>query len=345
MQRMPTKKIAIYALTSQGVSVAKRLASKLPGTLYASRRLEAEGAMPFDSLPHLIAATFNAFEGHVFVAAAGIVVRCIAPHLQSKETDPAVVCLDQAGQYAISLLSGHLGGANELAVQCARAVGGKPVITTATDTAGVLSVDVLAEAKGLAIGNIERVKVVNMALLEGQPVQLHDPEDWLGLAWDTSFNGVTGLDEWDDSLPGIWVSWHSEHPEGSLTLHPRVLHLGVGCRRDITAYEILDHVHQVFRKQGFAMQSIASLGSVEAKRNEAGLLEAAEEFGVEPVFYSTAQLAAIDVPTPSDRVQAHMGVPSVAEASALLATHGGELIVTKEKTSTVTLAVARSNRA
>ena len=105
------------------------------------------------------------------------------------------------------------------------------------------------------------------------------------------------------------------------------------------------HVHEVFKRNNFSMESIASVGSVEAKRNEAGLLEAAEEFGVEPVFYSTAQLAAIDVPTPSDRVLAHMGVPSVAEASALLATHGGELIVPKEKTATVTLAVARSSRA
>ncbi|MCJ2166163.1 MULTISPECIES: cobalamin biosynthesis protein [unclassified Pseudodesulfovibrio] len=342
---MSVKKIAVYALTSQGVSVARRLASKLSGTLYVSRRLESEDAVPFDSLPHLISATFNAFEGHVFVAAAGIVVRCIAPHLQSKETDPAVVCLDQHGKYSISLLSGHLGGANELAVQCARAVGGEPVITTATDTAGVLSVDTLAESKELVIGNIERVKVVNMALLEGLPVQLYDPEDWLGLAWDASFTGVAGAEEWDRSLPGIWVSWHNDSPEGSLALFPRVLHMGIGCRLNVTEEEILDHVHEVFERKNLALKSIASLGSVEAKRHEAGLLAAAEKFGVEPVFYSTAQLASIDAPTPSDRVQRHMGVPSVAEASAMLAAHGGELIVAKEKTATVTLAVTRSNRA
>jgi len=342
---MSVKKIAIYALTSQGLTLAGLLAAKLGGTVYATRRLDPETAMPFDSLSDLMAATFNAFDGHVFVAAAGIVVRSIAPHLQSKETDPAVVCLDQSGRYAVSLLSGHLGGANELARQCARAVGGHPVITTATDSAGVLSVDVLAQQKGLSIGNIERVKTVNMALLEGQTVQLHDPEDWLGLAWDTSFESVADAEAWDASRPGIWVSWHADRPEDALALHPRMLHLGIGCRRYISVYEILDHVHQVFRRHNLSMESIASIGSVEAKRNEAGLLEAAEQFGVEPVFYSTAQLAAIDVPTPSDRVQAHMGVPSVAEASALLASHGGQLIVTKEKTSTVTLSIARSSGA
>ncbi|WP_319583145.1 cobalt-precorrin 5A hydrolase [uncultured Pseudodesulfovibrio sp.] len=342
---MPAKKIAIYTLTSQGLTVGRRLAARLPGTLYASKNLEAEDAISFESLKTLISATFNAFDGHIFVAAAGIVVRCIAPHLQSKETDPAVVCMDQTGLFAISLLSGHLGGANELADRCARIMGGQSVITTATDTAGVLSIDSLAMAKGLAIGTIGKVKDVNMALLEDRTVQLYDPEDWLGLAWNAGFEGKVGYGDWNDSKPGIWVSWHNDAPEGSLALHPRVLHLGIGCRRDITTYEILDHVYMVFKKYGFSMESIASVGSVEAKRDEAGLLEAAEEFGVEPVFYSTAQLAAVDAPTPSDRVQAHMGVPSVAEASALLASHGGELVVTKEKTNTVTLAVARSNRA
>ncbi len=345
MKRMPAKKIAVYALTSQGLAVGRLLAARLHGTLYASKPLEAEGAIPFESLKYLVSATFNAFDGHVFVAAAGIVVRCIAPHLQSKETDPAVVCMDQAGLFAISLLSGHLGGANELADRCARTMGGQSVITTATDSAGVLSIDSLAMAKGLAIGNISKIKDVNMALLENRIVQVYDPEDWLGLAWHAGFEGRAGYEDWNEASPGIWVSWHNDAPEGSLPLHPRMLHLGIGCRRDITTYEILDHVHMVFKKYGLAMESIASVGSVEAKRNEAGLLEAAEEFGVDPVFYTTAQLAAVDAPTPSDRVQQHMGVPSVAEASAMLASHGGGLLVSKEKTSTVTLAVARSNRA
>lgn len=342
---MYAKKNAIYALTSQGLVLAERLAARIDGTIYASSRLMPENATPFDSLSELVSATFHAFDGHVFVAAAGIVVRCIAPHLQSKETDPAVVCLDQAGEYSISLLSGHLGGANELAERCARAVGGTPVITTATDSVGILSVDSLAMSKGLVIGDIARIKTVNMALLEGQMVQLYDPEDWLGLAWDTSFAGVARKEEWDPERPGIWVTWHDDCPEGALALHPRVLYLGVGCRRDVSVYEILDHIGNIFREYHLAMESIASLGSVEAKRDEAGLLEAASEFAVEPVFFTTTQLAAVNVPNPSERVQQHMNVPSVAEASALRASHGGELIVPKKKTSSVTLAIARSSRA
>lgn len=212
------------------------------------------------------------------------------PHLQSKETDPAVVCLDQEGQYAISLLAGHLGGANELSTQCARVLGGQPVITTATDSVGVLSIDMLAQSQGLVIDDISRVKFVNIALLEGMTVQLHDPEDWLGLAWDMSFEGISDPADWDRNRPGIWVTWHDDCPQGALCLHPRMLHLGVGCRLDVTKEEILDHVYSVFKEKGLALKSIASLGSVEAKRHEAGLLEAAHDFGVDPVFTQLSSL-------------------------------------------------------
>ena len=115
----------------------------------------------------LSAETFPLYRQHVFIAAAGIVVRAIAPHLRSKRVDPAVVALDQRGKHVVSLLSGHLGGANRLAEEVAAITGGVPVVTTATDTEGVVSIDLLAEEKGLVLSNPEAVKGVNMALLQG----------------------------------------------------------------------------------------------------------------------------------------------------------------------------------
>jgi len=336
-------KIALYALTRQGLKLAKKLAVDLGGTVYATRRLAEGSIRPFDSLPKLLAGTFSQYDGHVFIAAAGIVIRCISPHLESKETDPAVVCLDQEGRFAVSLLSGHLGGANELTLQCAKSVGGQPVVTTATDSAGVPSLDMLAAAKGLVIGNIEQVKVVNGALLDKGIVQIFDPEDSLDLAGNELFSSVARRDDWGKGRPGVWVSWKEDCPDdNALRLYPKVLHLGMGCRRGIPVDEILEHVRSVFDAKGLAVKSIASLGSVEAKRDEAGLLEAARELGVEPVFYSTEKLGSVVVPTPSKMVLVHMAVPSVAEASAMLSSGHGELIITKQKTKTVTLAVARS---
>ena len=335
--------IAFYSLTRRGLDLAQGLADELGGTVYALRRhAEDTGAHPFDSLPELVNETFDRHPSHVFVAAAGIVVRCIAPHLRDKAHDPAVVCLDQEGRFAVSLLSGHLGGGNDLAVRCAAALGGQAVITTATDGAGLPSLDVLAAERDMAIGNPGRVKTVNGALLDNRPVQVFDPAGALGLAGDDRFVEVFGPGGWKTGEPGVWVSVHDDCPDSdALWLFPRVLMLGVGCRLGVKKEEILSHIRTVFDDLGFSMDAIGGLATVEAKRGEAGLLEAAADLGVKPIFYSTEKLEAVSVPNPSGAVFARMGVSSVCEAAALLLSDGGELLVEKVKTPTVTLAVAR----
>ena len=176
------KKTAVYALTPQGAKLGKILSEQMDGDLFLPDRMAGScGAAAFDSLLDVVSEYFSNYAGHVFIAAAGIVVRAIAPHLQSKVHDPAVVVLDHEGRYCISLLSGHLGGANELAVEVARITGGEAVITTATDTAGLPSMDLLAKDKDLVIANLNAVKRVNMAILSGGKVRIFDPEDRLGL--------------------------------------------------------------------------------------------------------------------------------------------------------------------
>ena len=338
--------IAIYALTRQGLKLAKHLAVDLGGTIYATRRfVDGSGIHSFDSLPTLVSETFSQYTGHVFITATGIAVRCIAPHLESKETDPAVVCLDQEGRFAVSLLSGHLGGGNELATQCAKSVGGQPVVTTATDSAGVPSMDMLAAAKGLSIGNIDRVKVVNGALLDKRAVQIFDPEDRLDLDDSPEFVLVVKREDWETGRPGVWVSWREDCPdEMALRLYPRVLMLGVGCRRGVGKEEIFAHIQAVFEAAGLSFRSVDGLASIDAKSDEVGLLEAAAELGVEPTFFTKERLDAVDAPNPSGAVLRRMGVASVSEASAILLSDGGELLVEKTKTKTVTLAVARMRK-
>lgn len=339
---LETGTIVIYALTRQGLALAERLAAGLGGEVHCLRRLAGEGLVAFDSLPDHVAKTFGRFHGHVFVTAAGIAVRCIAPHLRGKDRDPAVVCMDQEGRHAVSLLSGHLGGANDLAVRCAGVTGGAPVITTATDSAGLPSVDVLAAARNMAIGNMERVKVVNGALLDGRTVQVFDPDDRLGAAGEPWADLIGDAGDWRTGEPGVWVSVRDDCPDGdALWLYPRELMLGVGCRRGVGADEIYAHLREVFDAAGLSMDAIGGLASVEDKRDEPGLLAVADELGVTPVFYPKDKLDAVDAPNPSGTVLRRMGVGSVSEASAMLLADGGELIVEKTKTRTVTLAVAR----
>ena len=293
-----------------------------------------------------MAETFSRYRRHVFVAAAGIVVRAIAPHLLSKDRDPAVVVLDTEGRFAVSLLSGHLGGANDLAQEAARITGGVPVITTATDTAGVESWDLLAARRGMAIADLGAVKTLNMAALTRETVTVCDPEDRLGLRSRENLNASLAFAESADDLPGdrpsVQVTWRESPPafETRLVLHPRCLAAGVGCNRGTSGAEILDLIRSVFHRHGLAMASLAGLASIEAKRDEPGIREAADALGVAVEFYPAEILGCVKVPNPSATVRRHMGVESVCEAAALTRAGGKHLLVPKARSRNATLAVA-----
>jgi len=339
---------AIYALTPQGARLGRTLADKLRGDLFLPARLAgSHEAIPFDHLLDVVAKNFCLFPRHIFIAATGIVVRAIESHLESKDRDPAVVVLDQEGEYVISLLSGHLGGANELAHKVAQLTGGNAVITTATDTAGVPAFDVLAKERNLSIANLKAVKSVNMALLSGEPVQVFDPEDRLGLK-DQEQTGfevewVENRDQWISGYAGVWVTWKSTDPgseTGRLILHPKSLVAGVGCNRGTGRQEILDLIINIFRKSSLSLKSLKCITTIEAKKNEPGLLKAARELDVPLLFAGQSELKSIKVPHPSNMVKKHMGVPSVCEATAILKSKGGRLLIPKTKSPNATLAVA-----
>ena len=342
------KKIAIYALTPQGAVLGRRMADQLDADLFLPARLaESHGAISFDRLLEMVAKSFFLYPRHVFIAAAGIVVRAIAPHLKSKDRDPAVIVLDQKGEYIISLLSGHLGGANELTRKVAQLTGGKAVITTATDTAGVPAIDVLAMERNLVIANLKAVKSINMAILRGDPVQVFDPDDRLCLKnqEQAGFNieEIENKGQWVTERAGVWVTWKIKKPDPGmrqLVLHPKCLIAGMGCNRGTDSHEILDLITSTFRINDLAVKSLKCLATIEAKRDETGLAEAASKLGVPLMFASPLEIKSIEVPNPSKMVKKHMGVSSVCEATALLKSGGGNLLVAKTKTRNATLAVA-----
>lgn len=336
---------AVYALTPAGAALGRMLAGRLPGRLFMPARLAEEPDEGFDRLGIHLAQSWSAFEGLVMVCAAGIVVRAVAPLLQGKDRDPGVVVLDQAGRHVISLLSGHLGGANELARRVAELTGGTAVLTTATDTAGLPAIDLLARNANLAIGNLPAVRHVSAALLAGGIVPVFDPEDRLGLAGRPElaahFRPVGDPAEIAGAPAAALVDWRGrETPAGHLRLHPRALAVGLGCRRGTSAEEILSALRELFAARGLALQSIRGLASIEAKKDEPGLTAAALELGLPLTFYPADQLGAVAVPTPSERVKQHMGVPGVCEAAALILARSTRLVVPKTIAGRVTLAVA-----
>lgn len=344
--------VAVYAVTRTGARLGRELAEALGGELFLPRRMADEpGVRLFDSLPDCLAETFPAFRGHVFVCAAGIAVRAIAPHLRSKALDPAVVVLDETGRFAVSLLSGHLGGANDLALTIAETVGATPVVTTATDNAEAPAVDLLARRRGLAVADASKIRHVSSALLEGRRVALFDPEDRLGARDDPAlaahFEHVSDPGLLDQDQPSVWAHWklppQTLRAGKLLALHPRVLSAGIGCRRDAAKDEILAALRAVLSQRSLAPAGLGCLASIDLKADEPGLVAAAHELGLELRTFPATELDRVETPGSSQRVKNKVGTASVSEASALLAAGpGARLLVPKHILGNVTVAVALS---
>jgi cobalt-precorrin 5A hydrolase len=341
-------RIAVWAITPNGAALASTIAGCMPrADLFVSTPLSAEvsGAATFDRLADAVAANFSAYRGHVFIMSTGIVVRMIAPHLRHKTSDPAVVVVDEGGRHAISLVSGHIGGANRLAAAVAEAVGAEPVITTATDIQGVPAIDLIAGRRHLAIENPGAIKHVNMALLTGSRIVVHDPYGWLESALPTKH--VTrvavnpeGLDPGDaaisvdDTRRDLSPRW--------LRLRPPALIAGMGCNRNTPGSEIKQLLSEVLEHHRLAAGSLAGLATIDIKRDEPGLIALAEELALPLTFFTKEQLNRVrGVASPSARVKKHVGVESVCEAAAILGSDNGRLIVPKQRTKNVTVAIAR----
>ncbi len=348
MSRAP-QSLALYALTPAGAELARSLARAWPQArlfLRAGLAQPAAGEQAFERLSQALAANFAAFGGHVVFAAAGIVVRALSPLLRHKALDPAVVVADQEGRFAVSLLAGHLGGANDLAREVAAVLGGQAVITTATDAAGLPSLEVLSGELGMAVENLPALAGLSMALLEGRAVPVCDPGGWLWpaleSAWPGRFRSV-GEDQAASLVdePLAWVGWRTlEAPPGWLVLRPACLALGLGCNRGTPADEMEDFLRRGLAEAGISPASLACLASVEAKRDEPGLLELARRLDLPCRFFGVDELAAAEAPNPSEVVAKHMGVASVCEAAALLAAGSRRLLMNKRKGPNTTMAAA-----
>lgn len=336
--------MAVYALTAQGARLAASLADQLHATLHLPSRLATQHpkASCFDSLPCLLRERFHHCPAHIFVAASGIVVRLIAPLLASKDRDPAVLVLDPQGRHVVSLLSGHLGGANALARRVAALTQGQAVITTATDNAGAPCIELLALESGLALENLPASRHVNTALAEHRRVMLHDPGGWLRI--DTSARGFFSFVDSLEAAQVLVTYLALPETEGKLLLRPPCLCVGVGCRKGASRESVLAAIEHVFRERGLALASIHALASVEAKTAEAGLLEAATTIHRPIHFFPASALNTVPTPNPSARVARAVGTPGVCEAAALILAGSDELLIEKTIHSGVTIAVSKRSR-
>ena len=341
-------KLAVWAITPKGADLAAKLAKGLQNTdLHLSANLKKPPApsSTFNKLSDALQNCFNRYHGHIFIMSSGIVVRLIAPLIKSKINDPAVVVVDEIGRHAISLLSGHIGGANDLAKKIARFIGAEPVITTATDANDLPAIDVLAQKNDLFIENPGAIKSINMALLTGQKINIHDPLGILSNTLSISnllINSGSEEKQFDKNTPGIYIDDQKvDLWPNILVLRPRTLVAGIGCNRNTTMEEMRLFLGETLNRFSLAPGSLACIASIDLKKDEPGLTALAKELELPLRFFDKKELNRVkNIKTPSDMVEKHTGVKSVCEAAAILAAKQGKLIVPKQTTRNVTVAIA-----
>ncbi len=337
------------ALTRTGAATARRLADGLPGCrAWVPQRYALPGTHGFEGpVADLLARLWPSSQGFFLVMAAGIAVRSIAGLLEDKTRDPAVVVLDPEGRFAVPILSGHLGGANNLARRAAGILGGTPVLTTATDALGRPAVEVWAEQRGFGWEPREGLVAANAALANGGPLGAWADPEAGGLALLAGLRNHLDLATEDQEeargFPGVLLAATPRlRPElkPALFLRPPCLSAGVGCRRAADPEEVLRGVRSALERAGWSPRSISVLATVDAKAGEPAVCRLAEALGVPLRVFSAGELERVRVPTPSERVRRAVGTPSVAEAAALAAAPGSRLVLPKVKGPSWTLALA-----
>ena len=388
-------RIYVMAFTAAGLKTAERLSGifsqqknaearffaparimEAADDLEASAAARASGepaeppAFSSSSLVEFTSLAFAEADHIIYIGAAGIAVRAIAPHLKSKDTDPGVIVMDEKAAYVIPILSGHIGGANALALDMARALGAQAVITTATDVNGVIAIDSWAMQNHMKIDRIGNIKHISSAVLENRRIKLYTQcrgkfavlksEELKAL-----YEGFEAADSLDSSNPSessgsdvplvvitdsqsLIEDVRKRFPE-ALVLIPCVTFAGMGCRKDIDFLPAKELFDQALTELDLDVRAIRSLNSVDLKKDEKALLMLAEKYGIEFKTFSAEELMEAELHTDAEMSHSELvsrvaGAGNVCERAAVMGAAGSEygieLIMKKTKRNGVTIAVS-----
>ena len=358
---MYAKGIAVVAITRRGVETALKIKEALDkvdlnSTVYAPKKYSQNGVVALDKkLGDFIKDTYSTMDALVAVTATGIVIRAVAPLLESKLTDPAVVGVDATGKFVISLLSGHYGGANELARTIAKGINATPVITTASDVTGKMSVDEIAKNLHLTIQNPESLVAVNAAIVNGDRLIIvltgdaKIPTDELScFEIKKAENGVQALEIVNDYDAGVIITQEplsiAKFVKPFTILKTKTTVVGLGARKDSTADSIIEAVDTSLKRIHIPLERVKCFATVDIKKTSKPMVEAVERLGLPLEFLSVDALRSVnqsDLSPDSAMVQEKIGVGGVCERAALIAAgKNSKLILKKVKLNGVTVAVA-----
>lgn len=337
---------AIISVSSAGISLAQTIASEIPGetsifTSGLSSTDPPKGVSAIPSIAALIAESFTRYDAWIFIGAMGICIRSIAPYISDKKKDPAVVNVDSTGRYVISVLSGHIGGANELTRLVASAIGGEPIVTTQSDCMGLWALDTLADSYGW--------KAVTNTGSMNRPISLFVSGARTALVLETAGKGEDFMER--THPPHVTVFSSFEQVDQSdfelllvvsprfLTSHlpmicyfPPVLSIGIGCRRLCKPDGIPEYIFAQMHRLGYAPEAIGHIATIDIKAEEPLLTTLSQTLPDTTLhIYKGEELQPIEVPNPSEKVFAVTGSYGVAESSARKAANLGHLVIEKQK--------------
>ncbi|MDY8022529.1 cobalt-precorrin 5A hydrolase [Paenibacillus polymyxa] len=353
---------AAVAITKHGVEMVRNLGASFPGTdVYYMSKFERgdeqeRGIQLFEgSVKLILPDLFKQYNGIILFISLGAVVRMIAPILVDKKVDPAVVVIDDRGEHVISVLSGHLGGANELTRHVAAVLGARAVITTASDVQGTIPVDMFGRELGWVVDSFDKATPVSAAVVNEEPVALIQE---------------TGERNWwryDKPVPGhikvyastaealqepfnaaLVVSDRLLEPEeeeqllsNGVLYRPKSLVLGIGCNRGTALEELEAGVLDTLQELRLSVKSVRNIATIDLKKDEEGLLALCAKYDWELVTYTPSELNTVQLPNPSETVFKYTGAYGVSEPSALLSSGADHWLLEKKKSGNMTLSVAR----
>ncbi len=329
--------IAILSITSGGRNLAEQLAAGLPHGAFAVRHKGGIG--------EALASLWGKVDGFICLMAAGIVVRSVAPLLEDKGYDPCVIVLDEKGKYIVSLLSGHLGGGNELAARVAALTGGEPVITTASDTLGLSALDLWAREQNLTVEDRKALTGLSAKLVNIGEIAIYTE-----VSVDSLPQGFCRVP--DPGSADLAVSNRTDLPVKIAVFRPKNLVIGVGCNRGTPVWEFEEALVELFAEAGLSILGVRNLASIDLKKDEPGLLDFAAKQDWRLDFFDRNALNEVPGLVVSMAALQALGARGVAEPAALLSARGArrveddlieQLPIRKRKWGNLTMAVARAD--
>lgn len=356
-------KIAVISFTAKGTRINLLLKEKYKIEGYETQNF-FKGKKGEDkqlncinkALSEWCSESFKNFDAFVFIGACAIAVRAIAPCINSKATDPAVIVIDENKNYVISLLSGHIGGANALAVKTAELLNAMPVITTATDVNDLFAIDVFAKNNNLHIDNIKKIKDVSSKVVNGEKIIIKsdlkiqgNPPTEVILAKEIKTYDKYDL---DDEYFDVWITYKDRYMQkdkvkefSGLKLTASSIVIGMGCKKN-TSYESLkDFLEDILKQYNIDKNSVFKIASIDLKKDEEGLKKLAKYMKAEFETFSEKELLSVKGEfSESEFVKSITGVGNVCERAALLGADNGKIILQKQSRNGMTIAIAMTER-